>query len=238
MSDVLLSAAGICKTFEAQTIPSAHLQDRIIRWRVYREHWSKDVLRNVSLTVQKGEWVGLYGYNGAGKTTLLRILAGLLPPDEGTVTRQGSMSCFFDLTAGFHPERTAPENIYLSGLLHGRGSADIRADIDEILAFAGVESHRDLPMKCYSSGMNLRVAFAAAALVDSDVYLLDEILAVGDKTFQQKCRAHLESMRRAGKTVLMVNHSLADLEHFCDRILFLEDGVITRETVQNHTSVL
>ncbi len=226
MSDILLSATGISKAFSAQIIPSVLLQDRIIRWRAHKQQWSRDVLRNLSVELQRGEWVGLYGPNGAGKTTLLRILAGLIPPDTGSVKTHGTVSSFFDITAGFHPERSAPENIYLHGLLHGRSPTDIRATIDNIIDFAGVESHRDLPMKCYSSGMNLRVGFAASAMMDSDIYLFDEILAVGDVTFQKKCREHLLRLKEAGKTVLMVNHSLADLQLFCDRILYLQNGEI------------
>ncbi len=226
MSDILLSATGISKSFQAQIIPSVMLQDRVIRWRAHKQQWSRDVLRDISFELRRGEWVGLYGRNGAGKTTLLRILAGLVPPDYGSVKTHGTVSSFFDITAGFHPERSAPENIYLHGLLHGRSPADIRSTVDQIIEFAGVESHRDLPMKCYSAGMNLRVGFAASALMDSDIYLFDEILAVGDAAFQKKCRAHLLHLKEAGKTVLMVNHSLSDLERFCDRILYLEDGYI------------
>jgi ABC-type polysaccharide/polyol phosphate transport system ATPase subunit len=226
MRDILLSASGISKSFQAQVIPSVMLQDRIIRWRTKKEQWSRDVLQDISFDVSRGEWVGLYGQNGAGKTTLLRILAGLIPPDTGSVTTHGTVSSFFDITAGFHPERSAPENIYLHGLLHGRSPADIRSTIDNIIDFAGVESHRHLPMKCYSAGMNLRVGFAASAMMDSDIYLFDEILAVGDVNFQKKCREHLQRLKQADKTVVMVNHSLPDLQRLCDRILYLEDGRI------------
>ena len=173
--------------------------------------------------------MGIYGANGSGKTTLLRILAGLMPPDSGLVKQTGTLSCFFDLSAGFHPERTAPENIYLHGLLHGRSPAAIRGTIDAVIGLAGTESHRDLPMKCYSTGMNLRVAFAACVLMDSDIYLFDEILAVGDAEFQKKCRLHLRRLKKEKKTAMLVNHSLDMLRLFCDRILFLEEGVIVRE---------
>jgi ABC-type polysaccharide/polyol phosphate transport system ATPase subunit len=227
MSDILLACTGVGKTFQQRLLPSFLLQDHIIRPVTHSRNWSRTVLRNASLTVKKGEWIGLYGPNGVGKTTLLRILAGLMQPDTGTIERRGTMSCFFDLTAGFHPERSAPENIYLHGLLHGRSPSDIRSTIDDVIAFAGTESHRDLPMKCYSTGMSLRVAFAATAMIEADIYLMDEIFAVGDAAFQRKCTEHLAGLRARGKSAIIVSHSLHDLRSLCDRILFLEDGHIS-----------
>ncbi len=232
MSDIVLSCTGVGKTFEQKLLPSFMLQDHVLRPADHSRRWSRTVLHDVTLNVRQGEWVGLYGPNGAGKTTLLRILAGLMQPDTGSVERSGSISCFFDITAGFHPERSAPENIYLHGLLHGRTPSEIRSTIDAVIAFAGVESHRDLPMKCYSAGMNLRVAFAAASMIEADIYLLDEVMAVGDASFQQKCRDHLQALRAKGSSAIMVNHSLSDLEKFCDRIVILDNA-----TIEDHTAV-
>lgn len=225
-SDILLSCTGIWKTFDQRLIPSSMLQDRVIRWRTYQKKWSHTALKDVSLTVKKGEWIGMYAPNGSGKTTLLRILAGILPPDKGSMYRGGTLSCFFDLSAGFHPERSAPENIYLHGLLHGRSSADIRESIDAVIDFAGTASHRDLPMKCYSTGMNLRVAFAASAMIDADIYLFDEVLAVGDTEFQEKCKNHLSQLRQKGKSAIIVSHEIKDLEELCDQIFTLENGTL------------
>lgn len=226
MPDIVLSCTGVGKTFEQKLLPSFMLQDHILRPINHSKRWSRTVLSDVSLHVKQGEWVGLYGPNGAGKTTLLRILAGLMQPDTGSVERTGTISCFFDITAGFHPERSAPENIYLHGLLHGRTPSEIRSTIDAVIAFAGVESHRDLPMKCYSAGMSLRVAFAAASMIEADIYLLDEVMAVGDAAFQEKCKGHLQALRKKGTSAIMVNHSLTDLEKFCDRIVMLDDAKI------------
>lgn len=231
MSDTVLSCKGISKSFEQFVYPSVMLQDRLLHWRRHRKRWSIDVLRDVSISIRRGEWVGIYGPNGTGKTTLLRILAGLLPADAGTVERSGKLSCFFELGVGFHPERSAAENIYLHGLLHGLSPAVIRARTDEIISFAGVELHRDLPIKCYSSGMNSRLAYAAASIIDADVYLFDEVFAVADQAYQKKCTEHMAGLRKQGKTALIVNHGLEGLRTYCDRILHFENGRIVKEEI-------
>lgn len=224
-----VSCAGIGKKFEQYIFPSAMLQDHILRWRTQRHRWSLSVLKDVSLRIGKGEWVGLYGPNGSGKTTLLRILAGLLPPDAGTVSVSGRLSCFFELGVGFHPEKSAVENIYLHGLIHGIDPKIIERQTDEIIERAGVASHRDLPIKCYSTGMRMRLAFITTMRTESDIYLLDEILAVGDEAFRKICNEELQTLREKGKTVLVVHHGLDSLRGICDRILFLNAGNIVRE---------
>jgi len=204
--------------------PSAHLQDHLLHWRRHRQAWTIDALRNVDLQVHSGEWVGLYGPNGSGKTTLLRIIAGLLPADEGFVRTEGQLSAFLGLGAGFHPERSATENVYLHGLLHGLSPHIIRRQMDEIIDFAGIEHHRNVPVKCLSTGMMLRLAYASSAFIDSDIYLFDETLAVGDREFQQRCRDHLLRMKKRGRTVVLVSHGLGELTDLCDRVVFLEEG--------------
>jgi len=226
--DNFISCSGICKTFTHRVMPSVMLQDRLLRWRNHRETWSRTVLQDVSLSIARGEWVGIYGPNGTGKTTLLRILAGLLPQDKGVVERKGKISCFFDLSAGFHPERTAAENIYLNGLLHGISAARIRATIEAVISFAGIASHRDLPIKCYSTGMHLRLAFAASCMLDADIYLFDEIFAVGDLEFQHKCKDYIAALRSNGKSGIIVLHSLEDLWRTCDRVFILENGMLSQ----------
>jgi ABC-type polysaccharide/polyol phosphate transport system ATPase subunit len=226
---VILSCNGVTKGFAYAEHPSFLFQDWLIRrgWR--QPTWAITAVDHVTLSVRKGEWVGIYGPNGSGKTTLLRMLARLLPPDEGEIAVRGRMSIFLGLGVGFEPELTAEKNIYLHGLLHGMSAAEIAVATERIIAFAGVESHRRLPIKCYSSGMQLRLAFAATAHVDADIYLLDEVLAVGDSAFVATCLAHLESLRAAGKTVVLVSHDMPRLTELCDRILHLERGRVTAE---------
>lgn len=224
MSDIALAAAGISKTYHRAMISSVLLQDRLIKWRLQRKNITVHALHPVSLAVRRGEWVGVYGHNGSGKTTLLRILGGLLTPDTGTVQKLGSLSSFFELGIGFHPERRAEENIYLHGLLQGYSRKEIRAITDRIIQFAGVEEALDLPLKCYSTGMRMRLAFAASAQVDRDIYLFDEVLAVGDAAFQEQCKSHLRLLKEQGKTVVLVNHDLTELQSFTDRVLYMEHG--------------
>lgn len=235
MSNIMLSATGIHKTYKRALITSVLLQERILKPHLRRKRIQVDALKDVSLDVHRGEWVGIYGHNGSGKTTLLRILAGLLQADAGQVTRQGSISCFFELGIGFHPERCAEENIYLNGLLQGFSKKQIREMTQRIIDFAGVGSHVHLPIKCYSTGMKMRLAFAAAAQIESDVYLLDEVLAVGDVAFQHQCLTHMRQMRREGKTVVLVSHGIDSLEHFCDRIITLENGGVSNVAYPDRT---
>ncbi len=231
MTDIVLQATGISKSYERAVMSSVMLQDRLLKWRLQRKKVVVQAVKPLSLTVHKGEWLGIYGHNGSGKTTLLRMLAGLLQSDTGVIYRKGSFSCFFELGIGFHPERRAEENIYLHGLLQGLSRKEINAMTADIINFAGIESYLDLPIKCYSTGMQMRLAYAAAAQVERDIYLFDEVLAVGDISFQRHCLNHMQSMREKGKTVVLVAHSLLSLECFCDRILTMEHGRLNNEAI-------
>ena len=229
MPKTAVSCTGIGKRFTKYVFPSEMLQDRILRWRRHKRRWTHTALREVELAIEQGEWVGLSGPNGSGKTTLLRILAGLMPPDSGTVKINGKLSCFFELGVGFHPEKSAVENIYLHGLIHGLHPDVIRRKTDEIIERAGVRTHRDLPFKCYSQGMKMRLAFITTMRTESDIYFLDEIFAVGDEEFQKICREELRLLKENGKTVVLVLHELKELRNICDRIVFLENGEICKE---------
>ena len=147
MSEIILSCTGITKSYERSVIESVMLQERLLKWGLQRKRVIVHALQGISVALHRGEWLGIYGHNGSGKTTLLRILAGLLQADTGEVFQGGSMSCFFELGIGFHPERKAEENIYLHGLLQGFSRKDIRKMTDRIIEFAGIQSHVDLPIK-------------------------------------------------------------------------------------------
>ncbi|MBM3230958.1 ABC transporter ATP-binding protein [Candidatus Peregrinibacteria bacterium] len=231
MEDCVLSCTDVRKSFEQYAVPIQFLQDHVIRWKVHRKKWHHDALRGVSVSLKRGEWLGIMGHNGSGKTTLLRILAGLMSPDSGTVHRNGHMSCFFELGVGFHPERCAEENIHMHGVLQGLSNREIRDMMPAILEFADIDSHREVPIKCFSVGMRMRLGFAAAAFLESDIYLIDEVFAVGDASFQKKCIDRLNAMKSQGKSAILVGQFPEALSKMCDRLITLENGLITKEAV-------
>lgn len=183
-------------------------------------------LKDVTFAVQRGETIGIIGKNGSGKSTLLKIITGILTPSAGAVHRQGKVSALLELGAGFNPELTGIENIYFSGTIMGYTRREMDARLDAIAAFADIADYLDQPVKTYSSGMFVRLAFAVAINVDPDILVVDEALAVGDISFQAKCFRKLNEFRAQGKTVLFVTHSLDSVIRYCSRTLVLDKGRI------------
>lgn len=183
-------------------------------------------LRDVSLTVEPSEAVGLIGRNGSGKTTLLRLVAGIVKPTSGRVEAAGRVASLLELGAGFHPDFTGRENVYLNGSIYGLKRAQIRALMDEIVAFAELERFIDMPVRTYSSGMYMRLGFAVAAHIDADVLLLDEVFAVGDEEFQRKCFAKIFQFKQRGGTIVYVSHDAASVERLCERAVLLREGKV------------
>ncbi|BCK00828.1 ABC transporter ATP-binding protein [Anaerocolumna chitinilytica] len=189
----------------------------------YTEFWA---LRDVNLTIEKGDRLGILGLNGAGKSTLLKIIAGVLKPTEGSISVKGKIAPLLELGAGFEPEYTGAENIYLYGAVLGYPREFISEKYDEIIAFSELGKFIDVPLKNYSSGMKSRLGFAIATIVEPDVLILDEVLAVGDAKFKKKCEAKIQSMFDKGVTVLFVSHSLAQVQKICNKAILLEKGEI------------
>jgi len=187
-------------------------------------------LKEVSFDVTPGEVVGIIGRNGAGKSTLLKILARIVKPSAGEVDIYGRVGSLLGVGSGFHPDLTGRENIFLNGTILGMKSPEIRRKFDEIVAFAEVDQFLDTPVKHYSSGMYLRLAFAIAAHLEPEVLLLDEVLAVGDKPFQEKCLEKMKSVSRDGRTVFFVSHNLTPVEEMCSRVFFISAGHLHEET--------
>lgn len=183
-------------------------------------------LKNVSFQINRGEIVGIIGRNGAGKSTLLKILSRITQPSEGRVAVRGRVASLLEVGTGFHPELTGRENIFLNGAILGMTRAEVRQKFQEMVNFADVERFIDTPVKHYSSGMYMRLAFAIAAHLETDILLIDEVLAVGDASFQQKCLAKMEDVAGHGRTVIFVSHNMSAVQSLCDRVIHLENGKI------------
>jgi ABC-type polysaccharide/polyol phosphate transport system ATPase subunit len=201
------------------------LKRRILRGRRARfeAFWA---VKDLSLTVPHGEVFGVIGSNGSGKSTTLKLLARILTPDEGAIRTDGTVAALLELGAGFHPELTGRENVYLNGALLGISKADLVRRFDDIVGFAGLEQFIDNPIKTYSSGMQVRLGFSVAINVDPDILLVDEVLAVGDEEFQRRCLERIESMRSAGKTIVVVSHGLAMVREMCERVAWIDKGAL------------
>ena len=200
-------------------------------------------LRDVSLEIEPGAAVGLVGRNGSGKSTLLRIVSGIIKPTSGRLEVGGRVASLLELGAGFHPDFTGRENVYLNGSIHGLSRARVRELMDEIVAFAELEKFIDLPVRTYSSGMYMRLGFAVAAHIQSDVLLLDEVFAVGDEQFQRKCFGKVAEFKGRGGTIVFVSHDAQAVERLCDRAVLLRQGEVafdgeTREAIAEYRRLL
>ena len=191
-------------------------------------------LRDLSLTIERGEVVGLIGHNGAGKTTLLKILTRITEPSAGWADVSGRVGSLLEVGTGFHPELTGRENVFLNGAILGMRRAEIRRRFDEIAAFSGIEQFLDTPVKRYSSGMNVRLAFSVAAHLEPEILLVDEVLAVGDATFQRKSLGKMDEVAREGRTVIFVSHNLSIIQALCKRGILLEHGRVQADGPIRH----
>ena len=208
------------------------------------EHWDEFwALRNVDLEVKEGEILGIIGRNGAGKSTLLKILSQITAPTEGKIKVKGRIASLLEVGTGFHPELTGRENIYLNGAILGMTRKEVRSKFDEIVAFADLADFIDTPVKRYSSGMYVRLAFAVAAHLDPEILIIDEVLAVGDAEFQKKCLGKMKNVSSQGRTVIFVSHIMASIQHLCSQCVMMHDGRVaqlgdTEQVVTNYLSNL
>lgn len=209
--------------FRVATEPHMTLKEAVVRWR--RRRWIEhDALQGVSLSVRRGEILGIVGRNGAGKTTLLNVIARIIHPSTGRLRIRGAVSPLIDLVGGFHPELSGRENAHLRGAFLGLARATMRARIESIARFADIGQFFDAPLRTYSAGMILRLAFAVATSVDAEILVIDEALAVGDAEFREKCAARMAEFRSRGVTFIVVSHDVQGLAAMADRILWLEAG--------------
>lgn len=187
-----------------------------------RSYERQQVLKDISFDIKKGEFFGIVGRNGSGKSTLLKLLAGIYTPDKGEVAINGKLTPFIELGVGFNPELTGRENVYLNGALLGFDRKEMDAMYDDIVAFAELERFMDQKLKNYSSGMQVRLAFSIATRAQTDILLIDEVLAVGDQSFQEKCFDYFSEIKKSDKTVIFVTHDMSNVERFCDRVFVLD----------------
>lgn len=196
-----------------------------------RKYEKRIVLDGISFEVKKGEAVGLVGHNGCGKSTTLKMLTRIMYPDSGEIEMRGRVSSLIELGAGFHPDMSGRENIYINASIFGLSKKEIDSRIDDIIRFSELEEYIDNPVRTYSSGMYMRLAFAVAINVDADILLIDEILAVGDANFQEKCFNRMREIKAAGTTIVLVSHALGQIEQICDRSIWINDGKIVMDDI-------
>ncbi|MBN1331485.1 ABC transporter ATP-binding protein [Candidatus Dojkabacteria bacterium] len=226
--DVVLEVKDVDKSF---WIPDERINSFkgyfLQPWKLFKKQGRKfDALSDITFTVKKGEFVGIVGKNGSGKSTLLKLIAGIYAPNKGEIKIHGQLVPFLELGVGFNPELSARENIFLNGTILGMSKKFLRTKVQEILAFAEVEEFADTPIKNYSSGMAVRLAFAIAIQAKADIYLLDEVLAVGDAGFSRKSMGKISELINTGVTVLYVSHDLESVKNLADRVIWLKGGRI------------
>jgi lipopolysaccharide transport system ATP-binding protein len=233
VSEPVITVDGVSKQFRLHADRPRSLKEKVVGRRARRRRSAAEevfwALRDVSLEVAAGEAVGLIGHNGSGKSTLLRVVAGIYPPSQGSVSTTGRISALLELGSGFHPDLTGRENIFLNGAILGLPRRHMQSLVDDIVEFSGLERFIDEPVKVYSSGMYVRLGYSVAVHVDPEILLVDEVLTVGDEEFQRRCLEHLYRLRRDGVTVVVVSHSLALLEMLCERVAWMDHGRLVEQ---------
>src|SRR5476649_1973258 len=242
MSDSVIKVENVSKAYRLGQIGGGTLRDDLSRWwamlrgqpdpnlKIGEEHHARHMgdqfwaLDNVSFEVKEGEVLGIIGRNGAGKSTLLKILSQVTTPTSGQIKIKGRIASLLEVGTGFNPEMTGRENVFLNGAILGMTKAEIRRKFDEIVAFSGIEEFIDTPVKRYSSGMYVRLAFAVAAHLEPEILIVDEVLAVGDAEFQKKCMGKMKDVAEHGRTILFVSHNLEAVRKLCTRCILLHKG--------------
>lgn len=227
-NDNAIEVHEVTKKFKV-FLDKGHTLKELALFRSRRQHEEREVLKGISFEVKKGEAVGLIGQNGCGKSTTLKLLTRIMYPDSGTIEMRGRVSSLIELGAGFHPDMSGRQNIYTNASIFGLTRKEIENRLENIIAFSELREFIDNPVRTYSSGMYMRLAFAVAINVDADILLIDEILAVGDAAFQAKCFNRLREIKASGTTIVIVSHSTGQIEQICDKAIWIKDGKIEGE---------
>ena len=227
-NDVAITIKNMSKDFIIYADKANTLKERIVRFSNNKKE-VRHILKNINLEIKKGETVALIGVNGSGKSTLLKLITKIIYPTSGAIKVKGKLASLLELGAGFHPDFSGRENIYFNASIFGLTKSEIDSRLDDIIAFSELGSFIDTPVRTYSSGMYMRLAFSVAINVDADIILIDEILAVGDQRFQEKCMNKMQELKKMGKTMVFVSHSKEAVEFLCDRAVWINNGEIQKD---------
>ena len=226
--DYAIDVKNVYKSFKLYYDKHTTLKEKLVFWK-NRKSEVHEVLDDINVNIKKGESVALIGVNGSGKSTLLKLMTKIIYPTKGEIKINGKLTSLLELGAGFHPDFTGRENIYFNASIFGLTAREIDERVSSIIEFSELGDFIDSPVRTYSSGMYMRLAFSVAINVDAEILLIDEILAVGDQHFQEKCFEKLESLRKSGKTIVIVSHSLGAVENLCDRAIWIHEGRVQRD---------
>ena len=229
--DIVISVKNVEKSFKIYSDKGHTLKERLLFFKQRNSYTRHEVLKGVTLEIEKGEVIGLVGHNGCGKSTLLKLITKIIYPDKGKIEINGKISSLLELGAGFHPDMTGRENIYINASIFGLTKKEIDTRLNSIIEFSELEEFIDSPVRTYSSGMYMRLAFSVAINVDADILLIDEILAVGDARFQAKCFNKMLELKKRGITIVIVSHDLGSIERLCNRAIWIENGKIRDEGI-------
>ena len=240
-NNIAIKVENMTKQFKLFYDKPSTLKERLVFWNKKKSE-KRTVLKNINLEIKKGETVALIGVNGSGKSTLLKLMTKIIYPTKGKIITNGKLTSLLELGAGFHPDFTGRENIYFNASIFGLTRSEIESRIDDIIDFAELGDFIDSPVRTYSSGMYMRLAFSVAINVDAEVLLIDEILAVGDQHFQDKCFAKLRELKESNKTIVIVSHSLGSIKDLCDRAIWINNGEVrldgkTKDVIDEYLKV-
>lgn len=237
-NEIAISVKNVYKSFNVFYDKTNTIKEKLLFFKRGKKE-VRNVLEDISLDIKKGEVVGLIGVNGSGKSTLLKLMTKIIYPNKGKIETYGKLTSLLELGAGFHPDFSGRENIYFNASIFGLTRKEIDDRIEDIIKFSELNEYIDNPVRTYSSGMYMRLAFSVAINVNADILLIDEILSVGDQHFQEKCFQKIESLKEEGKTIVIVNHGMGAIERFCTRAVWLHKGKIrldgnTKEVVEEY----
>lgn len=231
-NDIAIVVKDVNKTFKLYQDKHQTLKEKMVFWKNKNIEYH-EVLKDIDLTIKKGENVALIGTNGSGKSTLLKLMTKIIYPTKGEIKTNGKLTSLLELGAGFHQDFTGRENIYFNASVFGLTAKEIDSRINEIIEFSELGEFIDSPVRTYSSGMYMRLAFSVAINVDAEILLIDEILAVGDQRFQEKCFNKLDELKNSGKTIVIVSHSLDSIKNLCDRAIWIYEGKVRMDDKVN-----